>query len=134
MEFYELMFLLDVNLPEEDRLDVTDEIEEEVIDVGGEVESTSQYDVRDLAYPIDNITRADYRLIEFQIEEPGQPLEELRERLNFHDDIIRYLITNRRKDRHPDAVFESQQEEEDRATEEGEEPEESRTEVQESTS
>lgn len=111
MEHYEVMFLLDVNLPEDERRDIANEVEKEIIDLGGELESNSQFDVRDLAFPIDNVKRADYRLIEFRAEARGTVLDELRERLNFRDDIVRYLITNQRKDRHPDEVFETPEEE-----------------------
>lgn len=111
MEYYEVMFLLDINLPEDERRDIVNEVEKELIDLGGEVDATKQYDVRDLAYPIDNVKRADYRLIEFRAEAESSVLDELRERLNFQDDVVRYLITNQRKDRHPEEVFESPEEE-----------------------
>jgi small subunit ribosomal protein S6 len=111
MEYYEVMFLLDVNLPDDERRDIANEVEKELIDLGAEVDSSEQYDVRELAYPIDNVKRADYRLIEFRAEAESSVLDDLRERLNFRDDITRYLITNQRKDRHPDEVFESPEEE-----------------------
>lgn len=113
MERYEVMFLLDVNLPEDERRDIANEIEREIIDLGGEVDSSSQYDVRDLAFPINSVNRVEYRLIEYEAEKAGTTNDELRERLNFRDDIVRYLIVNQNKDRHPDRdVFESESEEE----------------------
>lgn len=118
MEYYEVMFLLDINLPEDERRDIVNKVEKELIDLGAEVDATKQYDVRDLAYPIDNVKRADYRLIEFRAEAESSVLDELRERLNFQDDVVRYLITNQRKDRHPEEVFESP---EDETEEEGDE-------------
>lgn len=114
MENYEVMVLLDVNLPEDERRDIANEIEKDIIDLGGEVESNTQYDVRELAFPIEGVTRADYRLIEYKTEKSGPTNDELRERLNFHDDVVRYLIVNQNKDRHPDReVFESAEEDED---------------------
>jgi small subunit ribosomal protein S6 len=125
MEYYEVMFLLDVNLPDDERRDIANEVEKELIDLGAEVDSSEQYDVRELAYPIDNVKRADYRLIEFRAEAESSVLDDLRERLNFRDDITRYLITNQRKDRHPDEVFESPEEEaEEPATSRDDEAEE----------
>lgn len=111
MEYYEVMFLLDINLPEDERRDIANEVEKDLIDLGAEVDSNKQYDVRDLAYPIDNVKRADFRLIEFRAEAESSVHEELRERLNFQNDVVRYLITNQRKDRHPEEVFESPEEE-----------------------
>lgn len=110
MEYYEVMFLLDINLPEDERRDIANEVEKELIDLGAEVDENKQYDVRNLAYPIDNVKRADYRLIEFRAVGESSVLDDLRERLNFQDDIVRYLITNQRKDRHPEEVFESPEE------------------------
>jgi small subunit ribosomal protein S6 len=110
MQYYEVMFLLDVNLPEDDRRDIANDVKKEVIDLGAEVRSSEKWDVRDLAYPIDNVKRAEFRLIEFKTDPEGTVLDELRERLNFRDNIVRYLITNQRKDRHPEEVFESPEE------------------------
>ncbi len=126
MEYYEVMFLLDINLSDDERRDIANEVEKELIDLGAEVDSSEQYDVRELSYPIDNVQRADYRLIEFRAEAESTVLDDLRERLNFRDDIVRYLITNQRKDRHPDEVFESPEEETEQPAssqeEEAEEP------------
>jgi small subunit ribosomal protein S6 len=129
MQYYEVMFLLDVNLPEDDRRDIANEVEKEAIDLGAEVHSSEKWDVRDLAYPIDNVKRAEFRLIEFKAEPEGTVLDELRERLNFRDNIVRYLITNQRKDRHPEEVFESPDEE----TEDSESAEEAEEEAAEAS-
>ncbi|MFB6347582.1 MAG: 30S ribosomal protein S6 [bacterium] len=113
MENYEVMFLMDVNMPEDERRDIANEIERDIIDLGGEVTSSQQYDVRNLAFPIDNVKRAEYRLIEYEAEKSGTTNDELRERLNFNEDIVRYLIVNQNKDRPPqEEVFEEEEEEE----------------------
>lgn len=125
MEYYEVMFLLDINLPDDERRDIASEIKKELIDLGAEVDTSKQFDVRDLSYPIQNVNRADFRLIEFRAGAESLIVDDLRERLNFRDDIIRYLITNQRKDRHPDEVFESRDEEENQdESEEAEETDE----------
>lgn len=87
---YELMFVMDVALSEDDRREITNEIEREVIDHGGEIETFEQYDVRSLAYPINDVKRGDYRLIRF--ESDGQQNQQLQQRLNIRDDVLRYLI------------------------------------------
>ena len=107
MRNYELMFILDVSLPEDDRREVVTKIEHEVVDVGGEIISSAQYDVRDMAFPIKNIKRGDYRLITCSLD-PEQN-EELQQRMNFRDDILRYLLVRLDED----AVVEEEEEEEE---------------------
>jgi len=86
------MFILDVTLTEDDRREIVNAVERELIDLDAEIDSSTQYDERDLAYQIKGVKRGDYRLISFQIE-PTR-CEELQERLNFRDDIVRYLLVN----------------------------------------
>lgn len=134
MENYEVMFLLDVNLPEDERRDIANEVEKEIIDLGGEVESNTRYDVRELAFPINNVNRAEYRLIEYETEKAGSTNDELRERLNFRDDVVRYLIVNQNKDRHPgEEVFESSEEEDPEPVDEAETVEADAEETEETT-
>lgn len=87
---YELMFIMDVALAEDERREILNEIEREVIDLGAKVETTEQYDVRDLAYPINDITRGDYRLVRYRAD--GQMNQDLQERLNIRDDVLRYML------------------------------------------
>jgi len=87
---YELMFVMDVALSEDDRREIVNEIEREVIDHAGEIETSEQYDTRSLAYPINDVKRGDYRLIRF--ESDGQQNQQLQQRLNIRDDVLRYLI------------------------------------------
>ncbi len=92
MREYELMFIIDVALADDDRREIVNEVEHEIVDLGGEIDSSTQYDERDLAYPIKDVSRGDYRLISFELE-PSKS-HDLQERLNFRDDILRYLIVN----------------------------------------
>lgn len=87
---YELMFVMDVALPEDDRRNIAGDIEKVVIDHDGEIETSEQYDVRNLAYPINDIKRGDYRLIRYRSD--GRQNEDIQERLNIRDDVLRYLI------------------------------------------
>lgn len=87
---YELMCVLDVSLTEDERRDIVGELEHEIVDLDGEIVSSTQYGVRDLAYPISGVTRGDYRLIRYH-GIPGAN-QDLQERLNYRDDILRYII------------------------------------------
>ncbi|MGM0381418.1 MAG: 30S ribosomal protein S6 [bacterium] len=93
---YELMFILDINLPEDERRDIANKIEHELVDLEGRIQDSIEYGVRDMAFPIDGVTRGDYRLIKCELE--PSICEELQERLNFRDDILRYLLINTEED------------------------------------
>ncbi len=96
MREYELMFILDINLPEDERRDIANKIEHELVDLGGKIQDSIQYGVRDLAFPIEGVTRGDYRLIKCELE--PSVCKEVQERLNFRDDILRYLLINTEQD------------------------------------
>lgn len=115
---YELMFIMDVGLAEDARRDIVSEVEHEVIDLGGEIDTSEQYDVRDLAYPINDIKRGDYRLIRYEAD--GKMNQELQERMNIRDDVLRYMIV--KLDQRDLRIFEEEQAEEE-AAEEAEEAE-----------
>jgi small subunit ribosomal protein S6 len=119
-DMYELMFIMDVALAEDERREIQNEIEHEVIDLGGEVETAEQYDVRDLAYPINDITRGDYRLIRYEAD--GRMNQDLQERMNIRDDVLRYMIV--KLDERDRRIFEESEESEESTESSGDEPEE----------
>ncbi|MFB6356192.1 MAG: 30S ribosomal protein S6 [bacterium] len=90
MNPYELMFVMDAALPEDERREIVNEVEREIIDLDGEVEKSKHFEERDLAYTINNVTRGDYYIIHYYIDPPVN--EDLQERLNIRDDVLRYLI------------------------------------------
>lgn len=110
---YELMFIMDVALAEDERRDIVNEIEREVIDLGGEIDTTEQYDVRDLAYPINDITRGDYRLVRYEAD--GRMNQDLQERMNIRDDVLRYMIV--KLDERDLQIFEEDEAEEEESEE-----------------
>ena len=116
MREYELMFILDVSLAEDDRRKIVNDVERELIDLDAEIKDSTQYDVRDLAYQIKDVTRGDYRLISFYFE-PTR-CQELQERLNFRDDILRYLLVNMEERTTPEDVEEAEEKAEEPAEEE----------------
>lgn len=113
---YELMFIMDVALAEDERREIVNEVEHEVIDLGGEIDTSDQYDVRDLAYPINDIKRGDYRLIRYKAD--GQMNQELEERMNIRDDVLRYMVV--KLDQRDLDLFEEEEEAEEEETSEDE--------------
>lgn len=92
---YELMLLLDASIPEDERRDAINGVERELIDLDIEVVNSEQYDVRPLAYPIKGAKRGHYHL--FEINVPSGAHDELQERLNLVESILRYLFVRKRE-------------------------------------
>ncbi len=114
---YELMLLLDASIPEDERRDAINGVERELIDLDIEVVNSEQYDVRPLAYPIKGAKRGHYHL--FEINVPSGAHDELQERLNLVESILRYLFVRKREI--PETFEEEDEEEgEEEASEAGE--------------
>lgn len=89
---YELMFVIDPTLEEAQR-DAVIERYKAVIADSGEVEDVDVWGMRDLAYPIQKLTKGFYVVMQFKAE-PDLP-KELDRRLKIADDVIRHIIVNK---------------------------------------
>jgi small subunit ribosomal protein S6 len=86
---YDLMLLLDPNVPEDRRSAVVDEVES-MISAGGEVVASQDWGSRRLAYEIDHRADAGYHLFQFNGE--NALLERLRHSLRIMDGVLRFRI------------------------------------------
>jgi small subunit ribosomal protein S6 len=86
---YDLMLLIDPNAPEERRNAVISETESMIND-GGELVASHDWGQRRMAYEIDHRPEADYRLYQFEGENPL--LERLNQRLRIMDGLLRFRI------------------------------------------
>ena len=68
---YEGIYILDVNLPEDQAAELVATLERAVTDAGGEVVGTRDFATRRLAYEIDGHTTGAYKLLYFHGEEPA---------------------------------------------------------------
>jgi small subunit ribosomal protein S6 len=88
-QLYDLMLLIDPNVPEDRRSAVTSEVEQ-MISSGGEIVGSHDWGTRRLAYEIDHRPEAEYRLYQFNGER--ELLERLQQRLRIMDGVLRFRI------------------------------------------
>jgi small subunit ribosomal protein S6 len=87
--FYDLMLLLDPTAPEERRNAAIAETES-MIGSGGELVGSYDWGTRRMAYEIDHRPEAEYRLYQFNGDNPL--LERLNQRLRITDAVLRFRI------------------------------------------
>jgi small subunit ribosomal protein S6 len=87
--FYDLMLLLDPTAPEERRNAAISEAES-MISSGGELVGSYDWGTRRMAYEIDHRPEAEYRLYQFNGDNPL--LERLNQRLRITDAVLRFRI------------------------------------------
>src|SRR3954452_1737368 len=86
---YELVLMLDPEIPEERRDEITSEARKR-IESGGSLKHDSGWGMRKLAYEIQQRTEADYRFFRFETE--GGLLDDLNHNLRIADWVLRFRI------------------------------------------
>jgi len=87
---YELVFILNANLSEEDSTKLLDNINSQITKFGGTVNETNLWGKRKLAYPIKKQTEGNYVLERVEIKPAA--LKDLDANLKLTDNILRYLF------------------------------------------
>jgi small subunit ribosomal protein S6 len=87
---YELVFILNANLSEDDFTRVLGKVNDQITKLGGTVTETNQWGKRRLAYPIKKQVEGNYVLEKVQIKQTA--LKELDANLKMSEDILRYLF------------------------------------------
>jgi small subunit ribosomal protein S6 len=90
MKRYELVFLADPRLAEEDVVALTDEYRSMLTANGGSIVKEESWGKKRLAYPIRKLTEGYYVLYNVEMES-GSPLAEVERRMQQNDKILRYL-------------------------------------------
>lgn len=85
MNLYELVFIL-----KEDKKEILDRIKQLIQSLNGEIKSEEKWGKKELAYKIKRLEAAYYYLFRFNL--PKNQTFELRRKLNFDEDIVRYLL------------------------------------------
>jgi small subunit ribosomal protein S6 len=88
-KLYDLMLLIDPNVPEDRRSAVRSEVEQ-MITSGGELLGAHDWGTRRMAYEIDHRPEAEYRLYQFNGDRAL--LERLQQRLRIMDGVLRFRI------------------------------------------
>jgi len=87
---YELVFILNANLSEDDFTRVLEKVNDQITKLGGTVTETNQWGKRRLAYPIKRQAEGNYVLEKVQIKQTA--LKELDAGLKMSEDVLRYLF------------------------------------------
>jgi small subunit ribosomal protein S6 len=90
---YEILLLLDPDLPEEKQGDVVTRVRTLIEQGGGTVDRHDAWGRRKLAYPIQKKEEGVYHLISFTSE--AETLDELSRVLKIDDDVLRHMATRR---------------------------------------
>ena len=90
MPGYELVFILNANLTEDDFTRVLGKVNDQITKLGGTVTETNQWGKRRFAYPIKKQAEGNYVLEKVQINQTA--LKELDASLKLSEDVLRYLF------------------------------------------
>jgi len=87
---YEMVFILNADLSEDDFTRVLGKVNDQITKLGGTVTETNQWGKRRLAYPIKRQAEGNYVLEKVQIKQTA--LKELDANLKLSEDVLRYLF------------------------------------------
>lgn len=93
MTEYEILLLLDPDLPEERQAEVVGRVQSLIEQGGGTVERHDAWGRRRLAYPIQKKEEGVYHLVSFSAG--AETLDELSRVLKIDDDVLRHMATRR---------------------------------------
>ncbi len=91
MRVYEIMFIVDPRVSDEDVVTLTGEVSHLVEHGGGQVARSESWGRRKLAYPIQKVKEGKYVLLYVTTENGANPLPEVELRLKQNDKVLRYL-------------------------------------------
>ena len=90
MRTYELMFVVDPRLPDEEVVSLADSYREMLTGQGGQVTGEESWGKRKLAYPIEKLTEGAYHLF-FVSAEDENPFPEVDFLIPKNEKVLRYL-------------------------------------------
>ena len=89
MRTYEIMFIVDLNMSEEELDQLNSQVESVVTEAGGKVENIEKMGRRKLAYEIQRHKEGIYVL--FRVSAGGAIVKEVERRFRVMDSVLRYL-------------------------------------------
>ena len=89
MRDYELLFIVQPNLEDEERVVLVEAVQGWVAAVGGQIVKLDYWGHRKLAYPIRKFNEGFYVLMNLQL--PADGVRELERRFQISEQILRYL-------------------------------------------
>ncbi len=98
MRTYELMFVVDPRVNDEEVVSMTEDVKTILTKDGGQVIREEQWGRRRLAYEIDKLKEGKYVLLYLASEDGGLPIGEVEFRMRQNDRILRYLTVRTDED------------------------------------
>lgn len=93
MRDYELTFIIQPDLEDEDRSTLVEQVHDWIATAGGSVIKADHWGQRRLAYPIQKIRHGYYVLMHIHID--GDQIRELERRMQISEQILRYLTVRK---------------------------------------
>ncbi len=90
MRNYEILYIVDAGLSDEDKEKVVGQVKSLVESVGGKTEEPDRWGVKKYAYPINFKQEGYYVLMNFEADD-GAP-KTITDKLNINKDIVRHMI------------------------------------------
>lgn len=90
MPNYELIYIVNPSINEEELPNVLTKVSDMVKKVGGNITETTQWGKKRLAYPIKRFTEGNYILAKFDTEPSA--IRKIETSLKLYDEIIRHLV------------------------------------------
>ncbi len=92
MRYYELLYIVQPSLSEEELKNIMDDIASRITKSGGEILKNEVWQKRNLAYPIKKFKQGYYILVHYKSESNTPKIIE--ERMRIKEDILRFMTTN----------------------------------------
>jgi small subunit ribosomal protein S6 len=90
---YEIMYILDARLEEQDQNKINERVNETIAKIGGKVEKSEVWGRRKLAFPIKKQTDGIYMLTNFQAD--SNSLVELQRVMGITEGLLRHLVVRK---------------------------------------
>ena len=94
---YEVMFIIDTDVPEDEIARLSENLAQVVTDQGGTITKNENLGRHKLAYPIGRKNDGHYIL--FEVDGSGREIAELERRMRVNDQVIRYITVRVDEDR-----------------------------------
>lgn len=98
MRTYELVFVVDPRVSDEDVVTMTNDYKNMITAGGSEITSEENWGRRKLAYPIEKLTEGKYVLLHITSQDGKTSLAEVEHRMRQNDKILRYLTVRTDED------------------------------------
>ena len=98
MRTYELMFLIDPRVSDEDVVTLTQEYKQMIATGGSRISQEENWGRRKLAYPINELNEAKYVLLYVESDGGKTSLPEVEHRMRQNDKVLRYLTVRTDED------------------------------------